>query len=410
MRTKWYLLGCGTSIVLLLLLIIFGISGLVKASTSVVPKVQMNSALVISLDKYVPEYSDLTDAHFNLIPLSASDIIEKINTAAKDPKIKCIILKPNNFMSGYASLNEIMIALEEFKESGKKIYAYLNFSGQKDFVISTVADEVYLNPSASAGIFVSGIGSNMIFYKDLFDKIGVEYKVIRAGKFKSAGETFTRSGMSKEFRANLMELYGSIYNQLCTDLARNKDVEPDFVRSIFEKRKNLFIAQDEALNLKMVDDLIQESEFYKKIGIDEKHTISIVKYSAVHEKPAAQKIAIVYAMGEINSVSASFANMSISEKKMKAVLDKVKDDKSIKAVVLRVNSPGGSALESDKINYHIEELKKVKPVVVSMGDMAASGGYYISANANYIYADPYTITGSIGVISMLPDFSKLGGK
>ncbi|HOQ80630.1 MAG TPA: S49 family peptidase, partial [Candidatus Cloacimonadota bacterium] len=174
MRTKWYLLGCGTSILLLFLVFVFGIRSLMKTSQQATVKVQNNSALVIDIDKLVPEYSDLTDSHFNLIPISAHDIIEKINSAATDPKIKCIILKPNNYSIGYASLHEIMLALAEFKTTGKKVYAYLNFVGQKDYILSTVADEIYLNPSATAGVYLTGVGSSITFYKDMLSKLGIE--------------------------------------------------------------------------------------------------------------------------------------------------------------------------------------------------------------------------------------------
>ncbi|HOE90662.1 MAG TPA: signal peptide peptidase SppA [Candidatus Cloacimonadota bacterium] len=410
MRTKWYLLGCGTSILLLFLVFVFGIRSLMKTSQQATVKVQNNSALVIDIDKLVPEYSDLTDSHFNLIPISAHDIIEKINSAATDPKIKCIILKPNNYSIGYASLHEIMLALAEFKTTGKKVYAYLNFVGQKDYILSTVADEIYLNPSATAGVYLTGVGSSITFYKDMLSKLGIEVNIVRAGKYKAAGESFSRNNMSAEFKNNLMGLYEDIYVQLCADLAKNRNIEDETVRNIFENRANLFIAQDEALNFKMVDGLIQEDQMLKNIGIDKDHMVSISKYQATPIKQKNQKIAVIYAMGEINSVKANIGTMNINSKNMKEVVSKVKEDNSIKAVVLRVNSPGGSALESDIINYYIEELKKVKPVIVSMGDVAASGGYYISANANYIYADPYTITGSIGVISMLPDVNKLGKK
>ncbi|HPM00877.1 MAG TPA: signal peptide peptidase SppA [Candidatus Cloacimonadota bacterium] len=410
MRTKWYLLGCATSVLLLIVLFVISIVTLVNTGKKTEVKVEMNSALVINLDKVIPEYSEITDNRFNMVPVSAHDVVEKIKSAKIDPKIKCIILKPNGFSSGYASLHEMMLAIQDFKKSGKKVYAYLNMVGQKDYIFSSVADEIYLNPSASAGIVLTGVGSNLTFYKDMMDKLGVEFKIIRAGKFKAAGETFSRNSMSPEFRNNLMELFGDIYGNLCSDIAENRKISADSVHYVFEKRPNLIINQEEPVKYGMITGLMQEEELLKKINIDKDHMISVAKYEAIPPKTAVNQIAIIYAVGEITPVKAQFGQMNITAKNMKKVIDIVKKDNSIKAVVLRVNSPGGSALESDKINYYIEELKKVKPIVVSMSDVAASGGYYISANANYIYADPYTITGSIGVISMIPDVNKLGKK
>ncbi len=410
MRTKWYLLGCATSVLLVIIFFIVSIVTLIHTGKKTEVNVAMNSALVISLDKLIPEYSDITDNRFNMVPVSAQEIVLKVKSAKIDPKIKCIILKPNGFSSGYASLHEIMLALQDFKKSGKKIYAYMNMSGQKDYIITTVADEIYLNPSASAGIVLTGVGSNLTFYKDLMEKLGVDFKIIRAGKFKAAGETYSRNSMSPEFRNNLMELFGDIYGQLCNDLSANRKTPVDSVKYIFEKRPNLIINQQETIDYKMISGLLQEEELLKKINIDKDHMVSLTKYTPIPEKSAPRRIAVIYAVGEITPVKAQFGQMSINAKNMKKVIDQVKEDESIKAVVLRINSPGGSALESDKINYYIEDLKKVKPVVVSMSDVAASGGYYISANSNYIFADPYTITGSIGVISMIPDINKLGKK
>lgn len=410
MRTKWYLFGCGTSLLLVILLFVVSITTLIKSANKTQTVIPNNAALVIQMDKAIPEYSPITDQHFNMVPLSVDDIVKRIKSAKMDPKIKCIVLKPSFFTCGYASLHEIMLALEDFKKSNKKVYAYLNMIGQKDYHLASIADEVYLNPSASAGIILTGVGSNLTFYKDLFDKIGVEFKIVRAGKFKAAGETFSRSSISPEFKANLMELFGDIYGQLTYDIAINRKTEQDSVKVIFEKRPHLIINQQESIDYKMITALVTESDFMKKAGITSDQMISISKYNPLPVKSSPRKIAVLYAIGEITPAKASFGSSNINAKQMKKSIEMIKEDDSIKAVVIRVNSPGGSALESDIINGYIEDLKKVKPVVISMGDVAASGGYYISANANYIFADPYTITGSIGVISMLPDVKKLGNK
>ncbi len=410
MRTKWYLFGCATSLILLILIVVISFFSIMKAAKNPVANVPSNAALVLQLDKYIPEYTNLENSNFNYVPLSVFDIVKKINDAKDDPRVNCIIIKPSFLTCGYASAHEIGLALQNFKKSGKQVYAYLNMAGQKDYHLVSYANKVYLNPSSSAGIILTGVGSNITFYKDLLDKLGVEFKVIRAGKYKAAGETMSRNSMSPEFKNNLLSLYSDVYTELVKDLANNRNNPEDSIKYIFEKRPYLIVNQELSKSYKLVDELITEEDMYKKLQIDKENLISVSKYPGLERKTFQRNIAVIYAYGEITPVKASLGSMSISAKEMKKVIDAVKTDQSVKAVVIRVNSPGGSALESDIINNYIMDLKKVKPVVISMGDVAASGGYYISSNANYIFADPYTITGSIGVISMIPDLNKLSKK
>ena len=410
MRTKWYMLGCLTSIILVILVVVFSISAAMKMAKQSNVKVAPNSALVIKLTGFIPEYVTIEQSNFKFYPLSMHDIIQKINSAKTDPMIKSIVLEPNFFSAGYASTHELTLALENFKKSGKKVYTYMNMGGQKDYQVASVSNEIYLNPSASGGIMLMGVGSSLTFYKDLLDKFGVEFKIIKAGKYKAAGETMSRNSMSPEFRESLMSLFGDIYQHLITDLSKNRNISEDSVRYLFEKRDNFFISQKDALDSKLITGMCYPEEFYNKIGVSDDQKISVSKYKAIVKNNLPFKIAVIYANGEITSAKANFGQMNINSKEFNKLLDVVQKDNSIKSVVIRVNSPGGSALESDIINSKILALKKVKPVVISMGDVAASGGYYISSNANYIFADPYTITGSIGVIAMLPDLTKLGKK
>lgn len=411
MRAKWYFLGCLTSVVIVILLIILSVNSLVKMSKKTqVSKISEDSVLYLKLSGYISEYSTVNDARFQFVPTSAHDIITKIKKAKTDENIESVVIRPEFIVCGYAVANEIRQALNDFKESGKKVYGYINMASQKDIFILSAANKVYINPSASAGFMLHGVGGNFAFYKDMLSKIGVEVHVIRAGKYKAAGESFSRSSMSNEYKENISIMYKDLYDQLVTDLANNYEMSEQNVKFLFEDREEYFVNLEKSKEFNIIDDLQQFDDFLKEIGIKESQLVKLSKYNPSDEKLKFNKIAVVYAQGNIVSNKPSFNEMNINSEQYLKILDDIEKDDTIKAVVLRVNSPGGSALESDIIYHKINKLKEKKPVVVSMSDVAASGGYYISANANYIFADPYTITGSIGVIGMLPDLSQMSQK
>ena len=411
MRAKWYFLGCLSSVLLLILFIVLSVNSLMKMSKkTTTTKIEDNSVLYLNLTGQLQDYSGLSDTNFKFISDTAHDIIQKINSAKDDARIRSIVLEPNFLVCGYATANEIMSALETFKTSGKKIYGYINFASQKDILLLSVADEVYMNPSASAGFMMNGVGGNIAYYKDMFDKLGITVHIVRAGEYKAAGENYSRRTMSPEFRRNITELYDDIYGQLVGDLASNYNTTKEDIRYIFEKREKYFINLEESKQVKIVDELMHFDRFLKKINVSDKQLVRYSKYKAEDIKQLTNRIAVVYALGPITGSKAQFGENNISAKQFVKIFDKIEKDDNIRAVVIRVNSPGGSALESEIIYNRIEQLKQKKPVVISMGDVAASGGYYIAANSNYIFADPYTITGSIGVIGMIPDLNKASDK
>ena len=317
-----------------------------------------------------------------------------------------------DFILVMQTLHEILLAIQDFKTSGKKVYAFITYGENRDYLLCSVADKIYMNPSASAGFIFSGIGASITFYKDLLNKVGVDMYTFQAGKYKGAAEPYSRSSMSPEVRSNLQLLFSDIYNKLIADIAKNRKLDHSAVRSIFENRQDLFINQKTAIQSKLVDELCYEEDFYNKIHASKDDVISVQDYSnpIAKNSKASSSIAVVYANGEISTMPQGLTDNYISSKKLVKLLDELVNDSDIKAIVLRVNSPGGSALESDIIWDKISKVKKIKPIVVSMGDVAASGGYYISCNANWIIADPYTITGSIGVISMFPNASRLANR
>jgi len=412
MRGKWYLFGCLTSVVLVILFIVISISSVIKLAkkpTSAI-KIANDSVLHLNLRGAIQEYSEVSDMNFKFIPESAHDIIQKINTAADDQRIKAILLEPQSVVTSRATLNEIMYALKDFKETGKKVYGYITFATQSDIYLLGAADEVYMNPSASAGFVLTGTGGTVEYYKDLLDKIGVSMRVVRAGEYKSAGENFTRSSMSPEFRRNLTDLYSDIYARSLNDFARNFQSSQEKFRYAFERRQEYIINLDKGIELGVVKELLFFDKMLKNLNISEDQLVKLSNYRAEPPREHLNKIAVIYAQGNITPVPAQMGSSNITSKQYVRILEKIENDDNIKAVVLRINSPGGSALESEIIYNKISQVKIKKPIIVSMGGVAASGGYYLAANANRIFADPYTITGSIGVVSMIPDLRNAADK
>ncbi len=418
MKSKWFSLGCLTSVVIIIIIIFtmfwtFGSMG--KGLQRPMPeKITAGSWLRMDISGVIIDYKEFEDSpfsgSFSTEKSSVHEIVHKVNKAAKDDNIQGILLEPRFIACGYAHLHEIMNALENFKSTGKEIHAYLDIGMNKDYFLATVANKIYLNPSASAGILLTGVGGGILFYKDLLDKIGIEINVIHAGKYKGAGETFSRNELSEPVRKNLDRLFSNVYNSVLATIAENREIEiPEIIR-IYEKREELFINQENALNYNLVDELSLKEDLYNELGITKRNLISLSKYKIPGFKRSNSNIAVIYAQGGIVMQSQGFEAVNITAGKLNKILDKIEKDNEIMGVVIRVNSPGGSALVSEIIHAKIKKLREVKPVVISMGNVAASGGYYISAESDYIFADPFTITGSIGVVAMLPNISKLTDK
>ena len=412
MKGKWFAFGCLTSVVIIIVMI-FSTMGIIGSmSKSMGKKKQLKvilpgSYLHIKLTGEIEEYNEFSESFFGEDAIGTHSIIQKINKASYDKNIEGIILEPQWMSCGMANINEIMEAIEHFKSSGKKVYAHFNMAGNRDYILASVADSIYLNPSASGGLFLTGVGGSVLFYKDLLDKIGIEMKVIHAGKYKGAGENFSRSSFSKPVKENLDRLFTTIYDKMIMKLAENRNLSIKQIKNIYENRKEIFISGEKALEYNLVDQLCFREDLFKELGIKQDRLVSLKSYKLSSRSKEKERIAVVYAQGMIASSNSFYTSQNLSASKIDEVLDKLETDNLIKAVVLRVNSPGGSALESEIILNRIKQLKSVKPVIISMGNVAASGGYYISAESDYTYADPFTITGSIGVVAMIPNISKL---
>ena len=344
------------------------------------------------------------------------DVISAIEDAKTDDDIEGISILNGNSQLGMAQSKALRDALEGFKKSGKFIMAYSDAYSQKEYYLNSVADKIYINPVGEMDF--KGLSSEIMFYKDLQEKTGVKMEVIRHGKYKSAVEPFLENEMSEANREQVTALLNSVWNQVIIDIAKSRNLS---VAKLNEIANDLLARTPEmAKEQKLVDIIAYEDVYHddirKELGVkkdDDYNTVTIADYTKNNKSTskisdAKDQIAIIYAQGEIQGGEGDVN--TIGEGSMRRSLQDARKNKDVKAIVLRVDSPGGSALTSDLIWREIELTKKVKPVVVSMGNYAASGGYYIACNANKIFAENNTITGSIGVFGILPNFSQLTTK
>ena len=380
--------------------------------------VKNNSVLELKLENqikdYAPKSSDPFEELFGLEEEKAGlqEILNAIENAKTDDNVKGISINTLFINGGIAQTQAIRDKLVEFKESGKFIFAYADFYAQKNYYLSSVADSIFLNPVG--GIDFKGLASELLYFKDFQDKTGVKMEVIRHGKYKSAVEPFLTNKMSDANREQITSFLSSIWVEILTDIGISRDKTNDELNAIAD---DLLARNPElAIENNMIDGELYMDEYENKlkslldIDFDSKlNIISVGDYIASGKgrikSTSSNKIAIIYAQGEI--LYGEGKEDYIGQGKIIESLKKIRKDDKIKAVVLRVNSPGGSALASDLIWRELELTKKEKPLVVSMGNYAASGGYYIACNADKIIAEPTTITGSIGVFGMIPNVSKL---
>lgn len=384
-------------------------------------KIKENSVIELNLNDvqfdYAGKFSDpWVTAFSNKKQIGLTDVIAAITAAKNDENIKGISILNNYSSLGMAQNKAVRDALEDFKKSGKFVVAYANSYSQKEYYLNSVATTIYLNPVGEMEF--KGLSSDLLFFKDFQDKTGVKMEVIRHGKYKSAVEPFLENKMSEANREQITALLNSIWNSVITDIAKSRNLS---IQKLNEIANGLLARTPEMAKAQQLVDVVAYEDVYhnaikKLLNVDPKdeyETVSIMDYTQNFlttsiPSGAADEIAIIYAQGDIESGEGDVD--VIGEGAMRRSIQEARNNEDVKAIVLRIDSPGGNALTSDLIWREIELTKKVKPVVVSMGNYAASGGYYIACNASKIYAENNTITGSIGVFGILPNFSGLSNK
>jgi protease-4 len=384
-------------------------------------RVSDNSVLVLKLEDQIRDFAPKSDDPLEQLlgldqeVMGLNTIINAIDNAKYDKKIRGISIESLSLRAGIGQLQEIRDKLHEFKESGKFIMAYADVYDQKNYYMSSVADSIYVNPVGFLDI--KGLSGEILYFKDFQDKYGVRMEVIRHGKYKSAVEPFLESEMSEANREQTVSFLNSVWGELVDDISENRGLTPAQINSIADDLAAR--SPDLALEHGMISGQVYRDGYRNilkglvEIGEeDELNMVSVKDYIKSGKgrivSTAKDRIAVVYAQGEI--IYGKGDERFIGQDLIIKSLRKAKEAKDIKAIVLRVNSPGGSALASDIIWREIEMTKQEKPVIVSMGSYATSGGYYISCNANRIVAEPTSITGSIGVFGIIPNISEFADR
>lgn len=347
----------------------------------------------------------------SITPLGIYDAVRAINAAATDPAVKFIYMKPDGASGGTAQFEEFRKALADFRKSGKAVVSYIESPGNASYYLASVSDKIFMTPHDGAMSMFNGLSSQLIFLKDLLDRLGVNVQLIRHGKYKSAGEMFIRSSSSKENLEQNTEMVESLWGTWASSIAESRGISVDELNSIINNLELVLPADwvecglvDELLNYNQLEDKLCDLfvvDDYKDVK-----GISLTDYATLKNTvnfKAKKKVAVIYAEGDIVDGD---AKENVAGNRFAKIISDVRQDSTIQAVVLRVNSPGGSVLASEKIKTELDLLREYKPVIASYGDYAASGGYWISANCDKIYSNASTLTGSIGVFSIIPD---LGG-
>jgi len=406
---------CGILILNALVFAVFaGLAG--GSGTPVVPsegvlKIDMSKVVIAEQSQESDPLAFLQSGGQQISVIGIWDAVQAVNIAAEDPGVKYIYLKTDGNSTGVAHLSELRKALENFRsKSGKAVVSYIESPSTGSYYLASVADKVYMTSHPGATTMVTGIGTQMIFLGDLLKKLGVNYQLIRHGKYKSAGEMFTRSSASAENREQYQVLVDSMWGTVAEEIAASRDISKEALDDAVDNLK-LCLPED-FKSCGLVDELMDRDALKSQLAtlavVDDYKKVSMIPfadYVAAKVLPSGgkEKIAIIYADGEIID---GVDEREVAGDHFAAVIEKVREDKNVKAVVLRVNSPGGSVLASEKIKAELDRLGKEKPLVASYGDYAASGGYWISNNCDKIYSGALTLTGSIGVFGAVPEFGK----
>ena len=371
-------------------------------------KIDMSTMMLSEQTKEADPFASLQGNGSTATPIGIYSAIQAVNAAAADPAVKFIYLKPDGVNGGTAQIEEFRKALENFRASGKAIVAYTENPSNASYYLASVSDKIYMTPHDGAMNMFTGISSQMIFLKDILDRLGIEVQLIRHGKYKSAGEMYVRNSSSKENMEQNVALVESIWNCWAEEIAESRGITTGALNSLINNLELVF--PTDWVEAGLVDELLNRSQLEQKLcdlfvadKIADVKSISLADYAKLKNTvnlKAKNKVAVIYAEGNIVDGN---EKQQVAGDRFAEIISNVRKDSTVKAVVLRVNSPGGSVLASEKIKTELDLLRQTTPVIASYGDYAASGGYWISANCDKIYSNAATLTGSIGVFSMIPN-------
>jgi protease-4 len=412
-RTRKTVLIISSIVVGLVLVALIGLAVLVAAFRGNAPTIADNSVLTLRVAGSLPDYMpyDPLRKFFGSTDQSLTNLILQFKKAKVDKRIKVVLLEIDMSGAGWGKSEEIRDAIADFRTSGKPVYAFMEYGMNKEYYIASACDKIYLAPPGE--LFINGLAADVMFFRGSLDKLGIYPDIFQIGKYKSAGDTFTRKEMSDAHREFMNALLDDLFNRYVDAIANSRGKTSDQVRAIIDDAP---YGAQKAKEAGLVDGVAYRGELEKelkaKLGYKETDQLPIVKggdYSQVEPESLGldqgEKVAVIYATGDIGSGQSENSprgNQSIGSDTLSKAIDDAREDKSIKAIVIRVDSPGGSGLASDIIWHSVVAAKEKKPVVISMSDVAASGGYYIACGASKIIAQPSTITGSIGVVAGKP--------
>ncbi len=414
------LLATIVGVLIMTIIVILIFAGIIAASTSKeAPDLKENSILLAKLNNPIKDRSDenpftkfLAGNTYSEDMMGLDQILRDLHKAKTDDHIKGIVLQLSNIPAGVSTVEEIRNALLDFKESGKFIYSYADMYTQKSYYLATVADSVFMTPN---GMFLfTGLSAEVTFYKKALDKLGVEMQVIRHGSYKSANEMFTREDLSDENREQIEGYVGSIWEKIVESISESRDIPVEKLNSYADEV--ISFDNNQLVETGMMDGLIYFDEMLdmlkEKMDVEEEDDLSSITLARYKDVPVKDKkeytkdrVGVIFASGRV--VDGKEGEGYISSERIAKAIRKARKDKTIKAIVLRVNSGGGSMIASDVIYREVKLAAEAKPLVASLGDVAASGGYYIVAPADTSLASPITITGSIGVFARIPNMQEL---
>ena len=409
--------ACGVLLVFVVVIMFFGaIFGAIAAAGESTPTIPSEGVLKIDMSAInITEQQQESDPMEMLAGGTTTETIglwnaiNAINTAASDPAVKYIYLLTDGSVASSTTLEELRASLSKFKSSGKPIIAYTESPSTGSYYLASVADKIYMTSYQGASAMVTGVSSQMIFLGDLFKRLGINMQLVRYGKYKSAGEMYTRSSSSAENREQYQRLVDSMWESMSGEIAESRGMSVETLDKYIDNIE-LNLPED-FLRCGMVDSLYTREQLQNQLAVlavkEDYKDVKMIPFAdyAAAKAPASKaskSIAIIYADGEIIDGSDT---KQIAGDRFAKLIEKARRDSTVKAVVLRVNSPGGSVLASEKIKHELDLLGEVKPIVASYGSYAASGGYWISNNCDKIFTNKTTLTGSIGVFGLIPDVS-----